>query len=128
MVQHSALTWIYPVSNRNFSRTLRFIDYTLDYCDQTDHYPGDARFRWTCEASWTIKIPQSATQGSRSTELLKRIKKRGRIEVTGMFFPIFSSLLMKPHWPFKPDVKCFKDQGIDVTAAMQNDVNGMAGV
>ena len=33
---------------------------------------------------------------------------------------------MKPHWPFKTQtLKYFKDQGIDVTAAMQNDVNGI---
>ncbi len=27
---------------------LRFIDFALDFCDLTDHYPDDARFRWTC--------------------------------------------------------------------------------
>lgn len=30
---------------------LRYIDYALDYCDLTDRYPKEAKFRWSCEAS-----------------------------------------------------------------------------
>ncbi|MDR0559546.1 MAG: glycosyl hydrolase family 38, partial [Prevotellaceae bacterium] len=33
---------------------VRFIDYALDYCDATDEWPDDARFRYTCEASWAV--------------------------------------------------------------------------
>ena len=36
------------------SEHLRYIDYALDYCDATATYPDDARFRWTCEASWAV--------------------------------------------------------------------------
>ena len=34
---------------------LRYIDYALDYCDLTDDYPDDARFRWTCEITWAVR-------------------------------------------------------------------------
>ena len=34
---------------------LRFIDYALDFCDETDDWPDDAQFRWTCEASWPVR-------------------------------------------------------------------------
>ena len=34
---------------------LRYIDNALDYCDQTDDYPDDAKFRWTCESSWAVR-------------------------------------------------------------------------
>lgn len=33
---------------------IRFIDYVLDYCDATDEYPDDSKFRWTCEGTWTV--------------------------------------------------------------------------
>ena len=34
--------------------SLRFLDYALDYCDLTDDYPDDAKFRWTCETFWAV--------------------------------------------------------------------------
>ena len=30
---------------------MRYIDYALDYCDQTDQLPDDAKFRWSCESA-----------------------------------------------------------------------------
>ena len=85
MVQHSHTDIGYTRSQTEIlAEHLRFIDYALDYCDQTDHYPDDARFRWTCRSIMDGKrIPQSATQ-EQIDQLLKRIKE-GRIEVTGMF-------------------------------------------
>ena len=34
---------------------MRYIDYALDYCDQTDNMPDDAKFRWTCESAWVTR-------------------------------------------------------------------------
>jgi len=34
---------------------LRYIDNAIDFCDQTDDYPDDAKFRWTCETSWSVR-------------------------------------------------------------------------
>ncbi len=104
---------------------LRYIDYALDMCDLTDSYPDDAKFRWTCEAAWTVREYLNRRPASQIERLKNRIKE-GRIEVTGMFFN-FSELpdenLMASS--LKP-VKKFKDEGIPVVAAMQNDVNGLA--
>ena len=63
---------------------MRYIDYALDYCDQTDDLPDDAKFRWTCESSWVTR----EYLRSRPAEQIKRFMKRiaeGRIEVTGMY-------------------------------------------
>ena len=47
---------------------LRYIDYALDYCDLTDGYPDDARFRWTCETSWAVReYLQGAARPNRSS-------------------------------------------------------------
>ena len=45
---------------------LRFIDYALDFCDLTDDYPDNAKFRWTCEASWAVSQYHKKIQGFRS--------------------------------------------------------------
>ena len=104
---------------------LRYIDYALDFCDLTDKYPDDARFRWTCEASWAVHEYLK----SRPAEQIERLKKRvqeGRIEITGMLFnmseiPDESSIVS-----FLQPVRLFREHGLKVTTAMQNDVNGAA--
>ena len=103
---------------------LRYIDYALDYCDQTDTLPEEARFRWTCETSWAL----SEYLSSRPRAQIERLKKRvaeGRIELTGLFLNSSDlsdeatiALYLQP-------VKQFRDAGIPVTAAMQDDINGI---
>ncbi|MCX6247923.1 MAG: hypothetical protein NTW10_09330 [Bacteroidetes bacterium] len=103
---------------------LRYIDYALDYCDQTDSLPEEARFHWTCETSWAL----SEYLASRPPAQIERLKKRvaeGRIELTGLFLnssdlsdeaAIASSL---------QPIKQFRDAGMPVAAAMQDDINGV---
>ncbi|MDZ7261541.1 MAG: hypothetical protein ONB05_05485 [candidate division KSB1 bacterium] len=103
---------------------LRFIDYALDYCDQTDHYPDDAKFRWTCESSWAVR--EFLT--SRPPEQIKRLKKRideGRIEVTAMFFNMSELLDETALAAQLQPLRLFKERGITVKTAMQDDVNGI---
>ena len=64
---------------------LRYIDYALDYCDATDNYPDNAKFRWTCEASWAVDEYLKCRPEEQAERLIRRIKE-GRIEVTGMYF------------------------------------------
>ena len=103
---------------------LRYIDYALDYCDATDSYPDNAKFRWTCEASWPVDEYLKCRPVSQIERLIKRIRE-GRIEVTGMYFN-FDEI---------PDEKILaaslaaagriKEKGIPITLAMQDDVNGI---
>jgi hypothetical protein len=103
---------------------LRYIDYALDYCDATDNYPDDAKFRWTCEAAWPVDEYLKCRPAGQIDRLIKRIRE-GRIEVTGMYFN-FDEI---------PDEKILaaslaaagriRDKGIPVTLAMQDDVNGI---
>ena len=103
----------------------RYIDYALDYCDATDDYPEEAKFRWTCEASWAV----DEFLNSRSETQIERLKKRvneGRIEVTGMYFN-FNELPDEQSLAASlAPIKNISDKGIRITSAMQNDVNGIA--
>jgi len=103
---------------------LRYIDYALDFCDQTDSLPDDARFRWTCETSWAVNEYLNTRPKDQVDRLKKRIRE-GRIEVTGLF--LNSSDLSDEAsiaWYLQP-IKQFRDAGFPVRSAMQDDINGV---
>jgi alpha-mannosidase len=104
---------------------LRFIDYALDYCDQTDHFPDDARFRWSCESSWVVR----EYLRSRPATQIERFKKRvaeGRIEVTALYLNMAEITDENVMYDFVQPLKDFSKLGIPVKMAMQNDINGVA--
>lgn len=104
---------------------MRYIDYALDYCDQTDNLPDDAKFRWTCESAWVTR----EYLRSRPVEQIERFKKRiaeGRIEVTGMYANMAEISDENLMYDFLQPLKEFIKTGIPVKLAMQNDVNGIA--
>jgi len=104
---------------------LRFIDTALDYCDKTDGYPDDARFRWTCEASWAVREYLE----SRTPEQIARLRRRvdeGRIEVTGMFLNMSEVMDEASYAAYLRPIRLFREHGLSVTTAMQNDINGAA--
>jgi len=124
-IQHSHTDIGYTRSQTEIlAEHLRYIDYALDYCDATDDYPENAKFRWTCEASWPVDEYLKTRPAEQVDRLLKRIRE-GRIEVTGMYFnfdelpdeQILSSSLAA--------VGRIKNKGIPVKVAMQDDVNGI---
>lgn len=104
---------------------LRYIDYALDFCDATDDYPEDAKFKWTCETTWAVDEYLKCRPQSQIDRLIKRAKE-GRIEVAGMYLNYTEipdeSLLAHSLQP----VKRIREAGIPVVSAMQNDVNGIA--
>jgi hypothetical protein len=125
LIQHTHTDIGYTRSQTDIlAEHLRYIDYALDYCDATDNYPENAKFRWTCEASWPVDEYLKCRPASQIERLIKRIRE-GRIEVTGMYFN-FDEL---------PDEKILaaslvalgriKEHGIPVSLAMQDDVNGI---
>ena len=104
---------------------LRYIDHALDYCDLTDDYPDASKFRWTCETSWSVREYLKSRSKEQIDRLLKRLKE-GRMEATGMFFN-FSEVIDESALAAQTrTLRMLKDNGIDVTTLMQNDVNGIA--
>lgn len=103
---------------------LRYIDYALDYCDATDNYPDDSKFRWTCEGSWAVNAYLKSRPKSQIDRLIKRIKE-GRIELTGMYLNFNGlpdeNILAYSLYP----IEKFRKLGLKVKTAMQDDVNGI---
>jgi hypothetical protein len=103
---------------------LRYIDYALDYCDATDNYPDNAKFRWTCEAAWPVDEYLKCRPADQVDRLVRRIKE-GRIEVTGMYFNFDEIPDEQILAASLAAVGRIKARGIPVTLAMQDDVNGI---
>jgi len=124
-IQHSHTDIGYTRSQTDIlAEHLRYIDYALDYCDATDSYPENAKFRWTCEASWPVDEYLKCRPASQIERLIKRIKE-GRIEVTGMYFNFDEIPDEKILAASLQAVGRIKDKDIPVKLAMQDDVNGI---
>ncbi len=124
-VQHSHTDIGYTRSQMEIlAEHLRYIDYALDYCDATDHYPDASKFRWTCEASWAVDEYLNSRPKSQIDRLKQRVKE-GRIEVTGMYFNFNELPDEQTLAASLAPIKSITEKGIPVTSAMQNDVNGI---
>lgn len=104
---------------------IRYIDYAIEYCELTENYPDDAKFRWTCEAAWAVREYLKNRPQQQIDKFLKYIKN-GQIEVTGMFFNMSEIVDENSFKTFLEPIREFKELGIPVVTAMQNDVNGIA--
>ncbi|MBN2280267.1 MAG: hypothetical protein JXQ65_06790 [Candidatus Marinimicrobia bacterium] len=124
MVQHTHTDIGYTRPQTEIlSEHLRYIDYALDYCDFTDDYPEEAKFRWTCEASWPVREYLENRPQEQIERLAKRVQE-GRIEITGMMFNMSEVADEAVYVDFIKVIKDFKNYGMTVKTAMQNDVNG----
>ena len=103
---------------------LRFIDYALDYCDQTDDYPDAAKFRWTCEVTWPVE-KYLISRPQKQIDRLKQRVKEGRIELAAMYLNFDE---MPDEQTYASSLKPFEEfrkHGLQAKVAMQNDVNGI---
>jgi hypothetical protein len=104
---------------------IRYIDYAVEYCELTENYPDDAKFRWTCEAAWAVKEYILNRPKEQVDKFIKYIKK-GQIEVAGMFFNMSEIVDENSFKTFLEPIRLFKKLDIPVQTAIQNDVNGIA--
>ncbi|MDR0699588.1 MAG: hypothetical protein LBG28_10290 [Tannerella sp.] len=104
---------------------IRYIDYAIEYCDLTEDYPDDAKFRWTCEAAWAVKEYIMNRPKEQIDKFIQHIKN-GRIEVTGMFFNMSEIVDENSFKTFFEPLSLFRSLDIPVQTAIQNDVNGIA--
>ena len=126
LVQHSHTDIGYTrPQSEILAEQMRYIDYALDYCDQTDDLPDEAKFRWTCESSWVTREYLRSRPKKQIERFLKRIAE-GRIEVTGMYANMAEIADENVMYDFLQPLKEFDKLNIPVRLAMQNDVNGIA--
>lgn len=107
------------------SEHLRYIDYAVDYAELTRQYPEGCRFRWTCEAAWAVSEYLKVRPEAQISRL-KECIRRGEIEVTGMYFNMAEIADEQALRYFFHPLSVLKEDGLPITLAMQNDVNGVA--
>ena len=104
----------------------KFIDSALDYCRQTDRYPQESKFRWTCEVSWTVKNYLEKCRPGKVKEFIKRVKE-GRIEITGIYLnltELYSCEELIRSVYFAKELE--KKYGVKICSAMNSDVPGLS--
>lgn len=108
-----------------FNDHVDFLDKVLDCCKETDNYPEDAKFRWTCEVSWTVKN-YFEKRPARISEFIKRVKE-GRIEITGLYLnltELYTAEELIRSLYFAKGIE--KRYGIKIVSAMNSDVPGLS--
>ncbi|MDD5697172.1 MAG: hypothetical protein PHH77_01025 [Victivallaceae bacterium] len=97
----------------------------LDYCRQTDNYPQDAKFKWTCETAWTVKNYLSDNK-SDPEEFRRRVCEK-RIEITAMYLNItelYSTEELIRSLSYAMQLE--KTLGIKIVSAINTDIPGMS--
>ncbi|MCY3781871.1 MAG: hypothetical protein OXG78_16270 [Chloroflexi bacterium] len=109
-----------------FRQHLDFIDRAIELGEATADYPEEARYKWTCEVTAFVERyfqGRPATQVDRFLEL----HRRGQMAVAGMQYhwtPMLStSAMLRSLLPVR---RLRDDYGINISAAMQCDVNGVS--
>ena len=106
---------------------LGFMDDVLDWCEETENWPEESRFRYLCEQAWSV-IPWIENRSKGDLERLVKYVKSGQVEVAALWGNQTTELcsaeelarLMYPAFRLK------REHGIDVVSAVHNDIPGFA--
>lgn len=128
LVQHTHTDIGYTRSQIEIlAEQLRYIDYALDYCDATDNYPEEAKFRWTCEISWAVGEYLKCRPAEQIARLKQRVKE-GRIELAAMY-PNFDELPDEQTLAASlSPIRQFREEGMQAEVAIQDNVNDIGWV
>ena len=102
---------------------LRFIDEALRMVRETDGFPEEARFKWTCEVTYGVEAWLRARPPEAALAFVDAVR-RGRIEVAGL--PVNLTDLASEEVVIRTmaALRDIKALGIPVRSAMQCDTNG----
>jgi hypothetical protein len=104
---------------------VEYLDRIIDYCHQTDHYPDEARFRWTCDTTWALKH-YLAKRSPEAIHRLLDLVRDGRIEVTALFAAPNSALLTHEELIRLTYLahRLAREHSFRITSAMTTDIPG----
>ncbi len=105
-----------------------FVEQALDLIEKTNDYPKESKYKWTVETTGPFIEYLKNAKSSQIDRFIEWYKK-GRIDVAGMQYNFTPLLSMEQMIRSLYPVKILKDDyNIDITAAMQDDVNGVSWV
>jgi alpha-mannosidase len=105
---------------------VEYLDSVIKYCQETDAYPDDAKFRWNIEVTWALENFVKSRPESEVKALVDLIRA-GRVELSALYLQLSDGFA---HEEIVRTVDAAKDfarrYGFDIRSAMNNDVNGFA--
>jgi hypothetical protein len=109
-----------------FRQHAEFIDAAMDLIEATADYPAEAHYTWICEITgMTEKYLRQASPEQR--ERFARLNREGSIGVAGMQYNLTPLLTPEQMIRSLYPVRRLRDEyGIEISAAMQCDVNGIS--
>ncbi len=104
-----------------------FLDQVLQYCDETDDWPAESRFRYVAEQAWSVLYFLEHRPVESVQKLIQRIRE-GRVEVNAFFDNVTSELcgheeqvrLVYPAFRLK------HRYGLSIRTAELNDIPGIS--
>jgi len=104
-----------------------FMDEILRFCEETEDYPGESRFRYTVEQSWSV-LHFIENRPKDAVEKLIRYIKEGRIEVTAFFGNETSELCSHEELIrlMYPSFRLRRRYGIPIHSAEIDDIPGLS--
>jgi hypothetical protein len=109
-----------------FRQHLEFIDQAVELGEATAHLPEHERYKWTCEVTSFVER-YLATRPPRQVDRFLELHRRGQMAVAAMQYhwtPMLSTAGMLRS--LLPVLRLRRDYGLQITTAMQCDVNGAA--
>ncbi|MBK8048055.1 MAG: PAS domain S-box protein [Anaerolineales bacterium] len=107
-----------------FRQHLEFIDQAIELGEATAHYPEHERYKWTCEVTSFVER-YFASRPSHQVDRFLALHRRGQMAVAAMQYhwtPMLSTAGMLRS--LLPVLRLRRDFGLNITTAMQCDVNG----
>ena len=109
-----------------FRQHAAFIDQALDLCERTADYPEEAQYRWTCEVTGTTERYLNNAASSQVERFLKW-HQLGRLDVGAMQYNFTPLLGVEQMYRSLLPIRRLRERwGLDLSTAMQSDVNGIA--
>jgi alpha-mannosidase len=107
-------------------RFVPFIDDAMRFCEDTDTWPEDSRFKWNIEVGYLIDDYRKARGDEKVRQVMDWIKK-GRMTVGGLYCSMntdFMSLETLHRSVYYTTERLSREFGINVEHALLDDVNG----
>lgn len=101
-----------------------YLDQMLDLCEQTQDWPEESRFRWTCESS-SVVLRWLETASARQVERFRHFLQAGQVSVSATYF--HTTPLCGPEQMVRtlaPIARLRDVFGVELTTAVHHDVNG----
>ncbi|OPX22477.1 MAG: hypothetical protein B1H02_06090 [Candidatus Latescibacteria bacterium 4484_107] len=114
------------LQSRIMQQHAQYIREAIRLCEETADYPEDAKFRWTCEGTWTVEHFLEGASEKEEAVFIELVRQ-GRIEVTALYLNMTKLLSHEEliRWVYAAaDLR--RKYGIQISTAMNTDVAGFS--